>query len=257
MLEDKTIVVCGAGPGLGAEIARGALRDGANVVLTARTEKKLTRLAQDLDAPERVAISVGDIKSEKDCATLASVANERFGGVDALALVAAVDNTWGGVMDSDLETWRNALETNVIGSAHVVRALVPSMRTRGGGSIVLIGSQSSFLPQMSQIGYASSKGAMISAMYYMAQELGPDKIRVNTVIPTWMWGPPVEAYVGMMAKQQGVAEDEIVAGITKNMPLGEIPADEDVAEAVLFLASSRARMITGQHLMVNAGEFMP
>lgn len=257
MLENKTIVVCGAGPGLGAEIARGALRDGANIVLTARTEKKLEALAAELANPDRVAISVGDIKSEEDCAALAALASERFGGIDALALVAAVDNTWGGVMDSDLEAWRNALETNVIGSAHVVRAVVPSMRERGGGSIVLIGSQASFLPQMSQIGYASSKGAMISAMYYMAQELGPDRIRVNTVIPTWMWGPPVEAYVGMMAKQREVSEEEIVADITKNMPLGEIPSDDDVAEAVLFLASPRARMITGQHLMVNAGEFMP
>ena len=60
-----------------------------------------------------------------------------------------------------------------------------------------------------------------------------------------------------MASKENISKDEIIAGITKDMPLGEIPKDEDVAEAVLFLASDRARMITGQHLMVNAGEHMP
>jgi NAD(P)-dependent dehydrogenase (short-subunit alcohol dehydrogenase family) len=200
---------------------------------------------------------VTDIRNEDDCTKLAAVAQDRFGGVDALALVAAVDNTFGNVMDADIESWRNALETNVIGASLAVRALVPQMRSRGGGSIILIGSQSSFVPQMPQIGYASSKGAMITAMYYMAQELGPDRIRVNTVVPTWMWGPPVQAYVKLMSHKEKVSEEEIIAGITKDMPLGEIPKDEDVAEAVLVLASDRARMITGQHLLVNAGEYMP
>ena len=103
--------------------------------------------------------------------------------------------------------------------------------------------------------YASSKGALTTAMYYLAKELGPSKIRVNTVVPTWMWGPPVEGYVDMTAQGTGVSRDEVIAGITKNMPLGEIPADEDVAEVVAFFASDRARMITGQALFVYAGEF--
>ena len=111
-------------------------------------------------------------------------------------------------------------------------------------------------PQTPQVAYGASKGGLQSAMYYMAKELGPDRIRVNMVVPTWMWGPPVQAYVKMMAKQQGRTEDEIVGDITANMPLGEIPADGDVAEAILFFASDRARMITGQRLLVNAGELM-
>ena len=99
-----------------------------------------------------------------------------------------------------------------------------------------------------------SKGALTSAMYYLAKELGPFKIRVNTVVPTWMWGPPVEGYVEMLSSTQGVDREEVIAGITKNMPLGEIPADEDVAEVVAFFASDRARMVTGQSILVNAGE---
>ena len=90
----------------------------------------------------------------------------------------------------------------------------------------------------------------------MAKELGSDRIRVNSVVPTWMWGPPVEAFVAYQAKERGVSNEEIIEGITSNMAIKEIPADEDVAEAAIFLCSDRARMITGQSLFVNAGELM-
>jgi NAD(P)-dependent dehydrogenase (short-subunit alcohol dehydrogenase family) len=113
-----------------------------------------------------------------------------------------------------------------------------------------------YKPQLPQMAYGASKGALLSAMYYMAKELGPNKIRVNMVVPTWMWGPPVEIYVKWQAQERGVPEDEIVRGITANMPLGEIPPDEAVADAVIFFCSDRARMITGQSLLVNAGELM-
>jgi NAD(P)-dependent dehydrogenase (short-subunit alcohol dehydrogenase family) len=138
----------------------------------------------------------------------------------------------------------------------LARAAAPVMKSSGGGAVVLIGSQAMFSPQTPQAAYGASKGGLLSAMYYIAKELGPSKIRANMVVPTWMWGPPVEAYVAMTAKQRGIEPDEVIAEITANMPLGEIPADGDVAEAVVFLCSDRARMITGQSLLVNAGELM-
>ena len=109
---------------------------------------------------------------------------------------------------------------------------------------------------MPQIAYASSKGALLSAMYHLAAELGPDRIRVNAVIPTWMWGPPVQMYVDWQSGERGISKDDVIGEITGNMAIPEIPADEDVAEAVVWLCSDRARMVTGQSLMVNAGEVM-
>jgi NAD(P)-dependent dehydrogenase (short-subunit alcohol dehydrogenase family) len=126
-----------------------------------------------------------------------------------------------------------------------------------GGSIVFIGSQSSVLPPvMEQLAYASSKGALHAAMFHLAKALGPRKIRVNQVVPTWMWGPPVQGYVQWQMADRGVSEEVVVGEITAKMPLGEIPADEDVAESAVFLCSDRARMITGQTLYVNSGEYM-
>lgn len=93
-------------------------------------------------------------------------------------------------------------------------------------------------------------------MYSLAHELGPHRIRVNTVLPGWIWGPPVQAYVRFAADSEGVPEAEVLARLTERMALPELATDGDVAEAAAFLASDRARAITGQSLLVNAGELM-
>jgi NAD(P)-dependent dehydrogenase (short-subunit alcohol dehydrogenase family) len=257
ILEGKTVVVTGVGPGLGGEVAKLVLRDGGNAVLAARTADKLAAIAEELDpSGERVAQLSTDIGDAEQCRALAQLAVDRFGAVDGVVQVAAYDGFLGNLAATTDDDWAAGLATNVTGSMHVVSAMAEAMGDRGG-SIVLIGSQSSVLPPVvDQIAYASSKGALHSAMFHVAAELGPRKIRVNTVVPTWMWGPPVQMYVQWQVADRGITEDEAIAEITRNMPLGEIPADEDVAEAAVFLCSDRARMITGQTLYVNSGEFM-
>ena len=257
ILEGKSVIVSGVGAGLGREIARLALRDGARVILGARTETVLEQTASELDpSGDRVAYARTDIRKAEDCETLAALAVKRFGAVDAMVQVAAYENVFGGLYDADFEKWRRAFDTNVLGSLTLIRAVAPEMKRRGGGAIVLIGSSAMWLPQLPQAGYAASKGALLSALYYLTQELGPDRIRVNMVVPSWMWGPPVQAFVRHRAKTEDVSEEAIVGEIASRIPLGEIVPDEDVAEAVLLLASDRARSITGQTLMVNGGELM-
>ena len=249
------MVVSGVGPGLGREIAAVAVREGASVMMGARRQENLEAIAKELDpSGERVAWHRTDISDPAACAALVDAAVEHFGRLDSLVNCAALDTVFGGLEDADFDAWRQTFDVNVFGTLRVCEAAIPHLKERGG-SIVFIGSQATYWPQLMQMAYASSKGALTTAMYYLAKELGPSKIRVNTVVPTWMWGPPVEGYVDMTAQGTGASRDEVIAGITKNMPLGEIPADEDVAEVVAFFASDRARMISGQALFVNAGEF--
>jgi NAD(P)-dependent dehydrogenase (short-subunit alcohol dehydrogenase family) len=257
VVDGKTVVVTGVGPGLGGEVARVVLRDGGNAVLAARTGAKLEQMAAALDpSGEHVAWRATDINSADDCRALMDLATERFGGVDGIVQVAAYDTAMGGLDETTDDVWRDVLATNVTGTMHVVSAAAAAMEGRGG-SVVLIGSQSSVLPAvMFQLAYASSKGALTAAMFHLAKELGPKKIRVNQVVPTWMWGPPVEGYVQYASQTRGISEADVIAEITERMPLGEIPADDDVAEAAVWLCSDRARMITGQTVYVNAGEFM-
>lgn len=259
ILEGRTVIVSGVGPGLGGEVARLAVRDGANVVIAARSAGKLAGAASVLDPGGRRVLAVPtDITDLDACKALVEAATERFGAVHAVAQVAAVDAVLGDLAASTEDDWRRCFDTNVLGSMNLVHAAAPALRAAGGGAVVLVGSQSAVRPPtaMPQIAYASSKGALLSAMYHLATELGPDHIRVNAVIPTWMWGPPVQMYVDWQAGERGVPAEEVIAEITRGMAIPEIPADEDVAEAVVWLCSERARMVTGQSLMVNAGEVM-
>ncbi len=257
MLKDKTVIVTGVGTGLGREVACQCVRDGANVVLGARTASQLEAVAREADSSgERVATVPTDITEPEACARIVSEAERRFGRVDGVVQVAAYELAMGGLNETDFDAWRKAFETNVIGTLQVVRAVAPCMRKHGGGSMVLIGSQSMYLPLIEQMGYASSKGALLSSMFYLAKELGPDRIRVNTVVPSWMWGPPVQLYVKMQAKTRGISEEQVIEEINAGIPLGEMAADEDAAQAVAFLLSDRARMIKGQTLLVNGGELM-
>lgn len=257
LLEGKTVVISGAGEGLGQTMAEMALRDGANVVLGARNGERLAAMAQQIDPDgKRVAQQATDITDAGQCEALAALAEERFGTIDALVNVAALDTLMGGLDGANFDEWRGVFEVNVFGTMQMTRAAVPQLKKQGG-SIVLIGSQSSYWPPVvTQTAYAASKGALTAGSFYLAQELGAHRIRVNTVVPTWMWGPEVEGYVNWQASEDKVTPEEVIGRITANMYLDEIPTIADVADAVMFLASDRARMITGQALFVNAGEYV-
>jgi NAD(P)-dependent dehydrogenase (short-subunit alcohol dehydrogenase family) len=122
--------------------------------------------------------------------------------------------------------------------------------------VVLIGSQSMFQPALPQSGYAASKAALLSAMYYLCDELGPDNIRCNMVVPSWMWGPNVQMFVDGTANSQGTTREEVLDGIVGKFPLRRMTEDGEVADVAAFFASDHAKAVTGQHLMVNSGEMM-
>jgi NAD(P)-dependent dehydrogenase (short-subunit alcohol dehydrogenase family) len=257
LLEGKTVIITGVGGGLGRECVTRALREGANVVVAARTQDTLDALAKDLDpGGDRLATRRTDITEPEGCAALVDLATGRFGSVDALIQVAAYEMVFGGLHSTDFDDWRKAFETNVIGALTVLRPVAEAMKAGGGGSVVLIGSQAMFKPSMPQAGYGASKGALLSAMYYLADELGAHNIRCNMVVPSWMWGPQVQMYVSGKAAHEGVPEEQVLHGIVGGFPLGRMTEDGEVADVVMFFASDLAKAVTGQHLMVNAGELM-
>jgi NAD(P)-dependent dehydrogenase (short-subunit alcohol dehydrogenase family) len=257
ILEGKTVLVTGVGAGLGRECAAAAMRDGANVVIGARTQSVLRDVASAIDPTgERVSTWVTDITDPESCAAVVEHAVSRFGGLDALVQVAAFEHAWGGLFKTKFEDWRQAFDTNVIGALTLLRPVATAMKAGGGGSVVLIGSQSMFQPQMPQAGYAASKSALLTAMYYLTDELGPDNIRCNMVIPSWMWGPPVEMLVTGRAAHEGRSEADVLNDIVGDFPLRRMTEDGEVANVVAFFASDHAKAVTGQYLLVNSGELM-
>jgi NAD(P)-dependent dehydrogenase (short-subunit alcohol dehydrogenase family) len=258
ILEGKTVMVIGVGPGLGSSCAAAAFRDGANVVVVARNEERLAAAATEIDpSGERIAVAAADIMNQASLDAAVAVAVDQFGGLDAVINVAALDTAHAPFADLDDVTLLKNLEVNVLGAVHVVRAVSPVFESSGGGSVVLIGSQASLKPVdvMPQSAYAAAKSALLAMARDMATELGPSGIRVNTVVPTWMWGPNVKMYCEWQAGERGCTAEEVRDEIAGGMALRTMPTDADVAEAAIFFASDRASMITGQRLLVNAGEF--
>ncbi|MBA3654455.1 MAG: SDR family oxidoreductase, partial [Actinobacteria bacterium] len=190
------------------------------------------------------------------CRRLVEATTDHFGGVDILANSAFQPGELKRFADSDLRQWRDLFEVNVFGTLELTQCAIPALRARGGGAVVFVNSMViRKTGAIAEGGYAASKGALFAAARVLAHELGRDKIRVNSVVPGWMWGPNVQMYVDYMAQKRGVAPEEIKAEIAKPMALGEIPTSEEVSEAVAFLASDRASAITGQTLDVNGGEY--
>jgi NAD(P)-dependent dehydrogenase (short-subunit alcohol dehydrogenase family) len=256
-LHDKVIAVFGVGPGLGREVARLCLRDGAAVALGARTLDRCEQTARELDGDgTRTLALAADIDQQQSVDAFVAATLERFGHLDGVAVVAANVTTIADAVGIDDDVWRASFDTNILGPLHVARATRSALAARGG-ALVFTGTQAAYDPKPGMAAYGVTKmGAQVSLMHYLARELGSARIRVNCVETSWMLGPLVQGYMDYMAGEQGRSATDVIADIAKDWPIPDMPLDEDVAESFAFLLSDRARMITGQTIRVNAGEYL-
>jgi NAD(P)-dependent dehydrogenase (short-subunit alcohol dehydrogenase family) len=256
LLKDRVAIVSGIGPGMGRDISLVMARHGADVVLAARGADKLEAVAAEVRSLGRRAVCVPtDIAKADDCRRLVDTAHAELGRIDIL-----VNNAFKGgleplMAEADVGHWRQIFDVNVFGSLQLTQAVIPHLKQRGGGSIVFINSMSMRIIEPKFGGYAASKGALMIAAQTLAKELGRDKIRVNTVVPGYIWGPALQGYFKLLAKQQGTTPDAVYAEIASRTALNHIPTSEEIADAVLFFASDLSRAITGQALDVNGGHF--
>jgi NAD(P)-dependent dehydrogenase (short-subunit alcohol dehydrogenase family) len=224
-------------------------------VLAARRQSTLDEVIQEVRGLGARAIAVPtDITDPEACARLMAAGGEEFGGIDVLVNNAFRVDVFQSFEEVDLGRWRKIMETNLFGSLQMTRAALPSMRERGGGSVVMVASMVARQPQPVQGGYAISKGALLTATRVLAYELGPSKIRVNAVVPGWMAGPSVDIYVDLTSSGRGVAPQVVVDELNARVPLGRIPSDEDVAGSIVYLASDLSSALTGQAIDTNGGE---
>jgi NAD(P)-dependent dehydrogenase (short-subunit alcohol dehydrogenase family) len=232
-------------------------REGCDLVISARTQASLDAVAKEVRALGRRVLAVpSDIARPFDCRNLVARAEAEFGRVDVLVNNAYHPGTYELFENADLEHWRAPIETNLLGSLALTQAVVPLMKRQGGGSIVMVNSMivREVLPTMAS--YAASKGALLAATQGIARELGPYQIRVNSVLPGYIWGPTLEGYFAAQAKQRGVEPRVVYDEVASRIALGRIPGSEEIAGAVLFFASDLSRVVTGQSLDVNGGQVM-
>jgi NAD(P)-dependent dehydrogenase (short-subunit alcohol dehydrogenase family) len=257
ILKDKVVIVSGIGPGLGQELAINAGTQGAKVVLAARTQAFLEEVEAEVKKTGAETLVVAtDITNSEQCQNLVDQTVAKFGRIDALINSAYSGGTFCTFEDANFDDWRKTMEVNLFGSLSLSQLVVPQMKKQKKGAIVMINTLVERKPLPMQAAYAASKGALSVATRMLAQELGGFGIRVNSVVMGWMWGPPVEGFLKGIAKQNGTSVEEVVADITKDIPIGVIPDDSDCANAALFFASDLSAVVTGASLNCNGGEFM-
>lgn len=261
MLENKVVIISGIGPGLGQELSTLAAKEGAAaVVLAARTPAKLEAAEQEiktLGLDTAVLKVVTDIADPDQCLALAKKTADEFGRIDVLFNSAYDPGSFGPIESANLDDWRRSMDVNFFGTMQLTQACIPYMKETGGGAIVMIATMVEHKPMATQGGYGSSKSALRSATKHLALELGRYNIRVNSCHMGWMWGPNVEGYFAWQSQETGKPQDELVAEVTRTIPLGVIPDDGDCAKAAIFFASDYSCVVTGASLDVNGGEFMP
>jgi NAD(P)-dependent dehydrogenase (short-subunit alcohol dehydrogenase family) len=263
LLKDKIVLISGIGPGLGVKLAIEAARENAaGLVITCRTASKLA------DAEKRIKAAGFDtpllaktcnINDKAQCEALVAAGLEKFGRIDALINSAFNHGPMDYVGTASLDTWLTGpLATNLIGTLKITQAVIPQMKKQKAGAIVMINTMAvRQVPPLGEAGYAASKAALRTSAMYLAKELAPEGIRVNTVHMGWMWGFPVQMYVQYQAQSLKVSEEEVKKQIAANIPIGRIPTDDECARSALFLASDYASAVTGASLDVNGGSYMP
>jgi NAD(P)-dependent dehydrogenase (short-subunit alcohol dehydrogenase family) len=256
LLKDRVAIVSGIGPGMGRDISLAFAREGAHVILAARSAGALEDVAGAVRQLGRKALCVPtDIASADDCKRLVDSAHTELGRIDIL-----VNNAFKGGVEpvtenASMEEWRRIFDVNVFGSLQLSQQVIPHMKAQAGGSIIFINSMSMRIIEPGMGGYAASKGALMIAAQTLAKEVGQYKIRVNSVVPGYIWSDKLAGFFRYLAKQQKRTYDEVHADITSRTALHHIPTSEEIADAVVFFASDLSRAITGQALDVNGGHF--
>jgi NAD(P)-dependent dehydrogenase (short-subunit alcohol dehydrogenase family) len=257
LLEGKVAIVSGLGPGMGRDISLALAREGADIVMAARREKRMSRVAEEVEALGRRVLCVPtDITAAEDCDRLAARARDEMGRVDVLVNNAFQDGDFSSFEDADLDAWRATFEVNLFGTLRLTQAVLPHLKEQDDSRIVMINTMSTQLIEPNFGAYAASKSALATATKTLARELGRYGVRVNGIHPGYIWGSSVEWYLNHLAEENGTTFDDEYARIADKICLGYIPSSEEIAGTVVFLASALSKPVTGQSISVNGGYWL-
>jgi NAD(P)-dependent dehydrogenase (short-subunit alcohol dehydrogenase family) len=254
-LSGRVAVVTGGGRGIGRATALRLARAGAALVLAARTRVQIEAVAAEIAAAGSEALAVPtDVTREDQVQELARRALERFGGrIDVLVNNAGAGHPRAALADLGSDTWDAVFALNARGPFLCSKAFLPAMLARSRGAIVNVGSAAARGGRAMLGAYASAKHAVIGFTQSLAAEVGAHGIRVNAVLPGTTRTEALMRYLEEVAREQGVGVEQAEAQYAARSPAGRILEAEEIADAILFLASDAARGLQGHCLDVNAG----
>ena len=245
-LQDQVALVTGAGSGIGRVTARALAEAGADVIVTELPDRldRARETVAEVGALGRHALALPlDVRDAASVGALVPAASDRFGRVDVLVNNAGVQIPRS-ALDVSERDWDAVVDVNLRGAFFVAQAVGRAMTEAGSGAIVNIASQMGLVGYYKRAAYCSAKAGLVNLTRVLALEWAPRGVRVNAVAPTFVRTPLTASTF---------ADPELAEDIPRRIPLGRLAQPEEVAAAVVFLASPAAAMITGHTLPVDGG----
>jgi meso-butanediol dehydrogenase/(S,S)-butanediol dehydrogenase/diacetyl reductase len=251
-LNGKVALITGGGTGIGAAIAERFVTDGARICITGRRQAPLDEMARSLP-PEAVLTCAGDVTSLEDARRMVETALEFAGKLDVLVNNAAIDPGGTTVVDVDPEVWHRVLETNLTGPLYLMKASIPHMIDRGGGSIINIASLGGLRCLPGMPAYCASKAGLIMLTKQVALDLGPSNIRCNAVCPGGTRTAMLEQSLGPLTEVLETDLDSVFERISSMVPLRRTASPNEISGICSYLASDDSTFMTGSVLLVDGG----
>lgn len=243
LLNDRIALVTGGASGLGFATATAFAREGATVVINDLRPEAARDAAQAL-GDKHFAVG-GDVSKEDDVSTMVRAALDRFGRIDILVNSAGMPDSFTPTVDQTLTHWQRLIDVHLTGTYLVSKTVAPSMIAQKSGVILNLNSIAGLMGLPVRTAYSAAKAGIGMLTQVLGCEWGPHNVRVNAVAPGYMLTPLTEKLIA-----DGKIDEK---RIRRRTPMGTMGAAEDIAEAMVFLASDRAKFITAITLPVDGG----
>jgi NAD(P)-dependent dehydrogenase (short-subunit alcohol dehydrogenase family) len=244
----KSIIITGGSLGMGRACAERFAKGGGSVLIVANDKSSVEDAVAAIGG--KTVGLVGDVRNGADMEHAVAEAVSRHGGVDILACCAGIQR-YGTVVDTSEEVWDDVFDINLKGIYLASKYAIPEMKKRGGGAIVVISSVQAYASQSGVAAYTASKGAINALTRAMALDHADDNITVNAVCPASIDTPMLRWAADLYKGDK--TQDDVIAAWGKGHPIGRVGEAWEVAELVAFLASERARFITGADIKIDGG----
>lgn len=255
LLAGRAVIVTGVGPGLGRSLALACAREGADVVLAARTQSTLDDVAAEAEKHGVRAVTVPtDVTDDQQRQRLVRTAVAELGRIDGLVNSAFVQPPFELMDEVSKETWMSSFDINCHAAVALTQEAIPHLSGNDRSSVIFVTTMSLLTNRPRFGAYTAAKAAASAASKVLAAELGPVGIRVNCIAPGYIWGPPVEGYLQLQADARGVDYQVLLDELLLQIPLRRVNTPDEIANAGVFLLSDLARGVTGVTIDVNGGQ---
>jgi 3-oxoacyl-[acyl-carrier protein] reductase len=257
-LKDKVALVAAASSGLGFAAARQLAREGAKVAICSRSPERVTQAAsqigEEIGDDKAIAGFVADVADPDDIEELVVSTVERFGRLDIL--ITNAGGPPGGTFDSvKLEAWEDAFQLTLMSATRLIKAALPHLRNSDAASILTVTSVSVKEPITGLLLSNVMRPGVVGMTKTLSQELGPENIRVNSILPGWTATDRVNELMDYRARTNDTTPEEEKGKITGGIPLGRMAQPEEFGNVAAFLVSPAASFVTGAMLQVDGGSY--